>query len=98
MSDRSTVHLIDFQILLQNGGQINFGLSLEESIIKGLGYTGSYNYGTQSTSTNRKMRQAASEIIKIIPLRRRFLQPMGLFVATIQHNTMANIFFKRAAN
>ena len=35
----STLHLIDFQILLQHAGQISYGLSLEESIIKGLAFT-----------------------------------------------------------
>ena len=35
----STVHLIDFQILVEHAGQIRYNVSLEESIIKGLEFT-----------------------------------------------------------
>ena len=35
----STLHLLDFQIMLEHAGQIRYNVSLEESIIKGLEFT-----------------------------------------------------------
>ena len=84
----STLHLIDFQILLEHAGQIRYNVSLEESIIKGLEitariynlnlrldtFTGTYNYSGPSNSNSRQPRQNNIEIIQIIPLKPKMPQ------------------------